>query len=150
VNIYLIRHGEWHERLSRLSPEGEKQASRAAKILAARGVASENSRLFTSPAKRAVATAEAIAREARLSTPEMAGWLAEGTGFYELVFAGILALRKSGERRHLVLVGHAPQFEVYLNAFKRRDRKEMILLGNGDVYEVEIDTETQRVAKLDE
>lgn len=150
TRIYFIRHGEWNDIRGKLSPEGEKQARTAGSLLAKRGVTAENSRLFTSPAERAVATAELIAEEAHLNSPEVVSWLAEDAGFYGLVVAGIFALMNRGERRHLVLVGHAPVFEEYLEGLLKWQgllkKGEEVWPRNGDVYEVDVDT--QKVEKL--
>ncbi len=150
MKIYFICHGEWHERLQKLSPEGEKQAKYAAKLLVVKGVTPENSRLFTSLAERTIATARVIAHEAHLGVPELVPWLTEDAGFYGLAVAGIQALLSRGERRHLVLVGHGPRFEEYLQNLLEWQgllkENETVKMANGDVYEVNVDT--QKAEKL--
>lgn len=106
--LYLLRHADADTVAARdddraLSEKGIAQAKRVAEFCAERGI--ELTRVVTSPVRRALETAELVARPLGLDVA-IAPWLACGM----TPRTALAELKKWQDETALVLVGHEPDF----------------------------------------
>jgi len=142
VNVFILRHGEAGTRVSMpsrdsersLTEAGKKEMEKVAESLFGLGV--EFDRIITSPLKRAMETAEIVAKAYDSKSPKLETWeelLPEGSK--QALLQRLSKLRQDSDS---LLVGHEPYLSTLISEIIVGNPRGRILLKKGGLAKVQI------------